>query len=64
MLDLIIKNILIHGLGQDDKSWDKVKEYLREYNQMMIVGLHLARLKQHKREKIWISLGRTRRRSR
>ncbi|KWZ76572.1 hypothetical protein HMPREF3200_01771 [Anaerococcus tetradius] len=39
MLDLIIKNILIHGLGQDDKSWDKVKEYLREYNQMMIVGL-------------------------
>ena len=42
-----MKNILIHGLGQDDKSWDKVKEYLREYNQMMRVGLHLARLKQH-----------------
>lgn len=29
-----MKNILIHGLGQDDKSWDKVKEYLREYNHL------------------------------
>lgn len=34
MLDLIVKNILIHGLGQDDKSWDKVKENLREYNHL------------------------------
>ena len=31
-----MKNILIHGLGQDDKSWDKVKEYLREYNYNII----------------------------
>ena len=31
-----MKNILIHGLGQDDKSWDKVKEYLREYNYNVI----------------------------
>ena len=31
-----MKNILIHGLDQDDKSWDKVKEYLREYNYNVI----------------------------
>ncbi|MDD7765856.1 MAG: alpha/beta hydrolase [Anaerococcus vaginalis] len=36
MLNLIMKNILIHGLDQDDKSWDKVKEYLREYNYNVI----------------------------
>ena len=34
LLDLIMKNILIHGLSQDDKIWDKVKEYLREYNHL------------------------------
>lgn len=31
-----MKNILIHGLGQDDKSWGKVKEYLGEYNYKVI----------------------------
>ena len=31
-----MKNILIHGLGQDNKSWDKVKEYLRVYNYNVI----------------------------
>ena len=31
-----MKNILIHWLDQDDKSWDKVKEYLREYNYNVI----------------------------
>ena len=36
LLNLIMKNILIHGLDQDDKSWDKVKEYLREYNYNVI----------------------------
>ncbi|GEM_PF-3203472 len=29
LLNLIMKNVLIHGFGQDDKSLDKVKEYLR-----------------------------------
>ena len=31
-----MNNILIHGLSQDEKSWDKVKEYLREYNYNVI----------------------------
>ena len=31
-----MKNILIHGLGEDNKSWDKVKEYLRVYNYNVI----------------------------
>lgn len=27
-----MENILVHGLGQDDKSWDMVKEYLNDDN--------------------------------
>ena len=29
---LIMKNILIHGLGQNDKSWNIVKEELEKFN--------------------------------
>lgn len=27
-----MENILVHGLGQDDKSWDMIKEYLNDDN--------------------------------
>ncbi len=25
-----MKNILIHGLGQNNQSWDKIKNYLKD----------------------------------
>lgn len=31
-----MKNILIHGLGQDNKSWDIVKEYFKENKKEVI----------------------------
>ena len=31
-----MKNILFHGLGQDNKSWDIVKEYFKENKKEVI----------------------------